>query len=167
MIQISPGASSGLSTSRRTKPAAPSTRCGRSRKAAFTSASIPLAMTKRLMATNSGLACASGSGRALRASVMTASCLQRKPERRPLAHLSLGADVPAVALHCAGDRGEADAGAGEVARVVQALEGLEQLVGEAHVEAGAVVSHDEFRAAVLRRLTFEDDVRRGEHRLRK
>ncbi len=48
-------------------------------------------------------------------------------------------------MHDALYRGEADAGALVLVRRMQALEGAEQLVGIAHVEAGAVVAHEEGR----------------------
>ena len=48
-------------------------------------------------------------------------------------------DVATVPVHDAAHRGQADARAFEFARAMQALEGLEQLVGVVHVEAGAIV----------------------------
>ena len=51
-----------------------------------------------------------------------------------------GPDPAAVAADDALDGGEADAGSGELGGGVEALEGGEQLVGEGHVEAGAVVA---------------------------
>ena len=58
----------------------------------------------------------------------------------------------------AAHRRQADAGARELAGAVQALEGAEQAIGEAHVEAGAVVAHREGRRLV--RMTQERDPRR-------
>ena len=49
-------------------------------------------------------------------------------------------------------------GTGKDARVVQSLEGAEELVGVGHVEARAVVAHEERRAAVLL-LPAEGDLR--------
>ena len=46
-------------------------------------------------------------------------------------------------------RGQADAAALELVRLVQALEGQEQLAGIAHVEAGAVVAHEDHALAFL------------------
>ena len=56
-----------------------------------------------------------------------------------------------MAAQDAPHRGQADAGAGELGGAVQALEGAEQPAGEAHVEAGAVVAHEE-GLALLRRV---------------
>src|SRR5688500_17994525 len=49
------------------------------------------------------------------------------------------------ALH----RGQAYPGAAELLRAVQPLERTEQLVREAHVEAGAVVAHEEYAALAV------------------
>ena len=68
-----------------------------------------------------------------------------RPRRR-----ALGPDAPAVAVHDALHRREADAGARELGGRVQPLEGREQLVGVGHVEAGAVVAHEEGARAVGR-----------------
>src|SRR5260370_19472792 len=70
---------------------------------------------------------------------------EREEEHRALAGRGIGPDAPAVPVHDALYRGEADAGALVLVRRMQALEGAEQLVGIAHVEAGAVVAHEEGR----------------------
>ena len=60
---------------------------------------------------------------------------------------ALGPDPAAVAADDALHDRQPDAGALEVAGGVQALERLEQLVGVAHVEPGAVVAHEESAVA--------------------
>ena len=72
-----------------------------------------------------------------------ASGRQREVKARAAVDLGLGPDLAAMAAHDAPHRRQADAGAREVAGAVQALEHAEQAVGEAHVEAGAVVAHGE------------------------
>ena len=83
---------------------------------------------------------------------------QGEVEARAAIRLALGADRPAVAQDDAAHRRQADAGAREFAGAVQALEGAEQAIGEAHVEAGAVVAHREGRR--LARMAQEGDPRR-------
>ena len=72
-------------------------------------------------------------------------------------HLGFAPDLTAVAAHDAPNRSQADAGAREIVRTVQALEHAEQPVCEAHVEAGAVVAHGE--RVGLARAPFERDQR--------
>src|ERR1019366_3237295 len=78
-----------------------------------------------------------------RRSVGRALSAQRERERRASARLSLRPDAPDVAAHDALHRREADPRAGVFADVVQPLEGPEELVDVAAVEARAVVSHEE------------------------
>src|SRR6185503_9800105 len=79
-----------------------------------------------------------GSGRA---------AVEGEVERRALAGPALGPDPSAVAMHDALHARQPDPGARELADGVQALERREQLVGELHVEPGAVIA-DEERALV-------------------
>src|SRR3989338_6006630 len=65
---------------------------------------------------------------------------QREVEHRALARGGFGADAAAVALDDTPHRGQANAGAFELAGHVQALERFEELVGVLHVEAAAVVA---------------------------
>src|SRR5690606_4407799 len=57
--------------------------------------------------------------------------------------------APTMARQHPAHAGQADAGAGEFAGRVQALEYAEQLAGVLHVEAGAVVAHLEFVRTVV------------------
>src|SRR5258706_8604842 len=66
----------------------------------------------------------------------------REPEGRALARRRMRPGTPAVTLHHAPYDGKADAVALEFGLAVQPFEGAEQLVGVAHVEAGAVVAHE-------------------------
>src|SRR5438105_1765111 len=73
-------------------------------------------------------------------------------ERGTRARAGLSPDAAAVAADDAVHGGQADAGALEFGRGVQPLEGLEKLVGEGHVESGAVVADvEDPRAAIGRR----------------
>src|SRR5258705_2914061 len=71
--------------------------------------------------------------------------LQGEEQRRALARRGVGPDAPAVPVHDALDRGEADTGAGIIGVGMQSMEGAEELGGIGHVEAGAVVAHEEGR----------------------
>src|SRR3954467_2291057 len=71
--------------------------------------------------------------------------VQGEGEGGPLPDLAFGPDLPTVARDDAADGGQADAGAGEFAGGVEALEGPEQLGGVGHVEPGAVVAHEVHR----------------------
>src|SRR5439155_21629977 len=75
--------------------------------------------------------------------------------------LPLGPDSSAVPMDDALDGGEADPGARKVGRRVQALEGPEQLRGDARVVPGAVVTHEEggFAVGVFRRAHFDGRLR--------
>src|SRR5687768_10691454 len=53
-----------------------------------------------------------------------------------------------MAIYDPAYRGEADPGAGELGLIVETLERAEQPVGMRHVEAGAVVAHEENGAVV-------------------
>src|SRR5713226_9326001 len=75
--------------------------------------------------------------------------LKRKKEHRPLAHLGLGPDAPAVAVHDALNGREPDPGSGVVGRGVQALKRAEKLVGIGHVEARPVIADKESRASAI------------------
>lgn len=81
----------------------------------------------------------------------------RKPESRSLVHLALGPDASPMALDDAGNGCQPDAGSLEVARIVQALKRLEQLVGIRHVEARTVVPYpqDPFPIFIERRPEFD------------
>src|SRR5665647_528263 len=68
---------------------------------------------------------------------------QRKAEGGAFLHLALGPHVAAVAADDALHGGQTDTRAFELAGRVQPLEGAEELVGIGHVEAGAVVAHEE------------------------
>src|SRR4051794_30869743 len=70
---------------------------------------------------------------------------QPNEERRALAGPALGGDRSTMALDDPLHRCEPDAGAGEVARARQPLERPEQLVILRHVEADAVVAHEQRR----------------------
>ena len=83
---------------------------------------------------------------------------EREVERRAVADRGLGADAAAVALTMRCTSREADAGAGELVLAVQALERGEQPVGVTHVEAGAVVAHEE-RSAPSRSRAVDLDAR--------
>src|SRR5690242_7489997 len=74
---------------------------------------------------------------------------QREEEDRPLAGLGLGPDAPAVTVDDALDRRQTDAGPRIVARRVQALKCPEELACVGHVEAGAVVAHEEGRPPLV------------------
>src|SRR5674476_1244706 len=68
---------------------------------------------------------------------------QREAEGGAFLHLALGPHVAAVAADDALHGGQTDTRAFELAGRVQPLEGAEQLVRIGHVEAGAVVAHEE------------------------
>src|SRR5258706_910151 len=70
---------------------------------------------------------------------------QGKEKHRTLARLGVGPDTPAVPVHDALDCSKTDAFSGIVRLGVQPLEGAEELRGIGHVEAGAVVAHEERR----------------------
>jgi len=55
---------------------------------------------------------------------------------------AVGPDVAVVAADDAGDGGEADAGAFEVFIAVEAIEGVEELIGVEHVETSAVIADE-------------------------
>jgi hypothetical protein len=86
---------------------------------------------------------------------------QRQSEREggPLIRLAVRPDPPAVPLDDPLNDRQAYAGAFEVARVMQPLENAEQLVDVPHVEAGAVVPHDDHGFAVYFAATHFDDCR--------
>ena len=67
--------------------------------------------------------------------------LEGEEESGPIADCALGPGAAVVPVHDLADAGQADAGAGELLRGVQALEWLEQLVRECGVEARTVVPH--------------------------
>src|SRR5690349_3499022 len=66
---------------------------------------------------------------------------QGEKEGRPAVDGALGPDAAAVARDDALGGREADPVAGEFGRAMQALERREQVAGEGHVEARAVVAH--------------------------
>src|SRR5439155_9352863 len=99
-----------------------------------------------------------GALRYLRANGQSRS--QREVKARAAVDLRLGPDIAAVAAHDAAHRCEADPGALEIGRAVQALEHAEEPIRKAHVEAGAVVAHRERRVAELR-IAAEPDLRLG------
>src|SRR5690606_38552626 len=68
---------------------------------------------------------------------------QAEVEAGALADLATRPHLAAVAPHDAARRGEADPGARKIVAAVQPLEQPEQALGEAHVEAVAVVAHEE------------------------
>ena len=80
-------------------------------------------------------------------------------EGRPFIHGPLGPNTSAMSGNDALHGREADAGPLEIFGAVQALERAKELLRVAHVEAHAVVSHEEGRHAVVRFAT-EADVRR-------
>src|SRR5262245_10397236 len=85
--------------------------------------------------------------------------LQGEIERRPLVPLGFGPDASAVAVHDALGDGQADARPLELLRVMKPLEDFEQLVGIAHVEAGAVIFDKVGRTPVLVRAAADLDDR--------
>ncbi len=64
-----------------------------------------------------------------------------KVNRRPLSFRAFRPDASAMPGDDALDDGQPDAGAGKFFLGVQALEGCEELIGIAHIETGAIVSH--------------------------
>src|SRR5213594_2606893 len=74
---------------------------------------------------------------------------QGEVERRPLADLALCPDAAAVTMDDPLHGGETDTSSLEVRRVVQSLEGAEELVRVAHVEPDAVVFHEEHGLAFV------------------
>src|ERR1700680_121481 len=70
-------------------------------------------------------------------------------ERAALSWLAFGPDPAAVAGQNAMHDGQPNAAALEFGRRVQPLERVEQFVRVAHVEPGAVVTHEKDRLAVL------------------
>src|SRR5690349_4437082 len=62
---------------------------------------------------------------------------------RPGVHAALGPNPAAVSLHDALDGGEPDSSSRELFGAMQTLERREELGGEGHVEASAVVSNVE------------------------
>ena len=73
---------------------------------------------------------------------------KREVKACALAYLPFCPDAPTVPLDDACHGGQANAGAGEFRRTVQAAEGPEQELGIGHVEAGAVVPHEELLLAI-------------------
>src|SRR6185312_10566595 len=67
---------------------------------------------------------------------------QSKVKRRTAIHFTLGPDASAMTVYDAVHRCEANAGAGEIARLVQPLKSAEKLVGVLHVKAHAVIAHE-------------------------
>ena len=84
---------------------------------------------------------------------------QSERERGALIRLTLRPDPPAVPLDDPLDDRQADAGAFEFVRGMQPLENAEQLADVPHVEAGAVVTHEEHGFAVHFVATHFDDRR--------
>ena len=68
---------------------------------------------------------------------------QGEIEGRALANFTLGPDAPTVAVNNALYRGQADACSGEFFFPVQTLKGAEELIGVGHIEACAIVAHNE------------------------
>src|SRR5207302_388055 len=66
---------------------------------------------------------------------------QREIKGRAFVNFGFGPDFAAVFADDALDGGQADAGAFEVLRAMEALKHAEQFVGVAHVEPDAVVAH--------------------------
>src|SRR5262245_39831966 len=71
------------------------------------------------------------------------AAVKREVERRAVIDAALRPDLAAVAMQDALHARQADPGAGELGDGVQALKRHEQLVGECHVESGAVIAHEE------------------------
>src|SRR5215208_2845656 len=81
---------------------------------------------------------------------ITRSCMglrQCEVERGALVGGAIGPDPATVALGDPRDGGETDACPGELGLRMQPLKHTEQLVAIGHVEAGAVVAHEECRGA--------------------
>src|SRR5882762_10038139 len=91
---------------------------------------------RRVSASSSGLS--STSSTILLSSIRSSSS-EREIDRRPLVGSADGPDATAVPVHDPLDGGQTDPDARELVLAVQTLERAEQLVGEGHVEAGAVV----------------------------
>src|SRR5690606_37211347 len=68
---------------------------------------------------------------------------QREVEDGPFVRFAFRPDLAAVPLENAGDGRKAYARAREVARAMQAMKRPEQFLRMRHVEAGAVVAHEE------------------------
>jgi hypothetical protein len=77
-----------------------------------------------------------------------------------LLDLALGPDLPAVPADDATHRGQSDPRSRKIDGPVQPLEGQEELVDVGHVEAGAVVGHEQSVAAAGR-LAADSDARGG------
>src|SRR5215813_2725967 len=71
------------------------------------------------------------------------AAVEREVERRAVIDAALCPDLTTVAMQDALNARQANPGAGELGDGVQPLERNEQLVGERHVEPGAVVAHEE------------------------
>src|SRR5690606_17849681 len=83
-----------------------------------------------------------------------------KPEGGAAPGLGVGLDAPSMADQYPAHAGQADAGTGELAGRVQALEHAEQLARVLHVEAGAVVAHLELVRPVGALAVLDLDPRR-------
>ena len=67
---------------------------------------------------------------------------QREAEGRPMIHRAFGPDFTPMPLYHSLDRRQPDAGATELALIVQPLERGKQMAGACHVESRAVVPHE-------------------------
>src|SRR5205807_236876 len=75
-------------------------------------------------------------------------CSQCKKERGASFDFRLRPDLPSVFVNNALHRGQAYAGAFEIFAAMQALEHAEELIGMLHVEADAVIAHENRGPAV-------------------
>src|SRR5882762_607246 len=74
---------------------------------------------------------------------------QREEKRRALTRFGIGPNAAAVLAHDALHRRQADASPWKLVARVKALEQAEHLLGESHVESGAVVAHEKMGLAVF------------------